>query len=124
MTNLLFQTLFNGQPEHDPCLRLADDSSINYGELLLGTARVANALVALGVQPGDRVAAQVDKSVAAVVLYLGTIRVGAVFLPLNTAYTANEVEYFVNDARPALFICTPSATKALATRAVFNSNSP
>ena len=60
-------------------------------------------------QPGDRVAAQVDKSVAAVALYLGTIRAGAVFLPLNTAYTARELEYFLNDARPTLFICQTQA---------------
>lgn len=109
MRNNLFDTLFNGQPEHEPCLQLADDSIITYGELLLESARVANALVALGVQPGDRVAAQVDKNVAAVALYLGTIRAGAVFLPLNTAYTASEVEYFVDDARPALFIGTTEA---------------
>ncbi|MCH8106413.1 MAG: malonyl-CoA synthase [Proteobacteria bacterium] len=113
MRNNLFDTLFNGQPEHEPCLQLADDSIINYGELLLESARVANALVALGVQPGDRVAAQVDKNVAAVALYLGTIRAGAVFLPLNTAYTASEVEYFVNDARPALFIGTTEAKDSL-----------
>ncbi|MFV2032401.1 MAG: malonyl-CoA synthase, partial [Gammaproteobacteria bacterium] len=63
MTNLLFQTLFNAQPEQAPCLRLADGNGIGYGELLVKTARVANTLSALGVQPGDRVAAQVDKSI-------------------------------------------------------------
>lgn len=109
MTNLLFHTLFNGQPEHAPCLRLVDGSGTNYGELLVESARVANALSALGVQAGDRVAAQIDKSIAAVALYLGTIRAGAVFLPLNTAYTASEVEYFLSDARPTLFICRTQA---------------
>ena len=109
MNNLLFQTLFNDQPGQEPCLRLSDGSRISYGELLLESARVANTLTALGVQPGDRVAAQIDKNTAAVALYLGTIRAGAAFLPLNTAYTAHEVEYFVKDAKPALFICSEQA---------------
>ncbi len=105
MTNLLFDTLFHQQAVDSNCLILADESTVSYTDLLQETARVANTLKALGVQPGDRVAAQIDKSVAAVALYLGTVRAGAVFLPLNTAYTAIEIEYFVNDAAPALFIC-------------------
>ena len=70
MTNLLFDTLFNGQPELAPCLRLVDGRDTNYGELQVESARVAKALSALGVQAGDRVAAQIDESVAAVALYL------------------------------------------------------
>ena len=72
------------------------------------TARTANYLVAQGVKPGDRVAVQVEKSLAAVVLYLATIRAGAVFLPLNTAYTLNELEYFFGDAEPSLIVCDPA----------------
>ena len=113
MTNLLFETLFNGQPANEPCLLLADDRQISYGALLLETARVANTLTALGVQPGDRVAAQIDKSVAAVALYLGCVRAGAAFLPLNTAYTPAEVAYFLDDARPALLICRTEAKDVL-----------
>ena len=71
------------------------------------SARFANALVDLGVEPGDRVAVQVEKSIEAIMLYLGTIRAGAVFLPLNTAYTAAEIEYFVGDAEPRVFVCDP-----------------
>ena len=81
--------------------------------MLQETAKVANALGEAGVRPGDRVAAQVDKSASAIALYLGTLRAGAVFLPLNTAYTANEVEYFVRDAEPALLVCRPAAEAAL-----------
>ena len=71
------------------------------------SARFANALVDLGVEPGDRVAVQVEKSIEAIMLYLGTIRAGAVFLPLNTAYTPAEIEYFVGDAEPRVFVCDP-----------------
>ena len=87
-----------------------------YEDLILAAGRVANALQVRGVSPGDRVAAQVEKSVEALVLYLGCLRAGAVFLPLNTAYTAAEVEYFVGDAEPALVVCDPA--KADAIRAV------
>ena len=62
-------------------------------------------------EPGDRVAAQVEKSPEALFLYLGCVRAGAVFLPLNTAYTLAEVEYFVGDARPALLVARPGAAR-------------
>ena len=69
---------------------------------------MANVLVARGVKPGDRVAAQTEKSVPGLVLYLATVRAGAVYLPLNTAYTLNELEYFITDAEPSLVVCDPS----------------
>ena len=113
MTNLLFDTLFHNQNAGANCLILDDERVVSYGALKRETARVANALTTLGVKPGDRVAAQIDKSVAAVALYLGTIRAGAVFLPLNTAYTTSEVAYFLNDASPGLFVCTVQAETRL-----------
>ena len=74
---------------------------------------MANALVSLGLRPGDRLAAQVEKSFSAIVLYLATVRAGGVFLPLNTAYTPPEVEYFLRDAGPKLFICDPGSLTTL-----------
>ena len=113
MNNYLFDTLFDQKPAGAVFIELVDGTHWSYGDFLDETARVANALVSLGIQPGDRVAAQIDKSVSAVALYLGTIRAGAVFLPLNTAYTATEVEYFISDAEPALLVCRPAAEAAL-----------
>jgi malonyl-CoA/methylmalonyl-CoA synthetase len=78
--------------------------AVSYGEFEGLTARAAAALRARSVQPGDRVALQVEKSIEAVVIYLATLRVGAVFLPLNAAYTAAEVAYFLEDAEPAVFV--------------------
>ena len=63
----------------------------------------------LGVRPGDRVAAQVDKSTDVIVLALACLRAGAALLPLNTAYTLAELEYFLGDAEPALTVCRPAA---------------
>ena len=92
------------RPRRDPektFAELLDGRWYRYQDVDDVSARFANALVDLGVEPGDRVAVQVEKSIEAIMLYLGTIRAGAVFLPLNTAYTAAEIEYFVGDAEPA-----------------------
>ena len=94
-------------------IETATGERIAYADLVARTGRMANALVGLGVKPGDRVAAQVEKSVEAIVLYLGTVRAGGVFLPLNTGYTAAEIEYFVGDAEPAVFVCDPARREAL-----------
>ncbi|MDT0683110.1 malonyl-CoA synthase [Roseicyclus sp. F158] len=69
--------------------------------------RIAAVLAERGVTPGDRVMVQVDKSPEAVMLYLACLHVGAVFLPLNTAYTGAEVDYFLGDAEPRLVVSTP-----------------
>ena len=94
-------------------IETAAGERISYADLVARTGRMANALAGLGVKPGDRVAAQVEKSVEAIVLYLGTVRAGGVFLPLNTGYTPAEIEYFVGDAEPAVFVCDPSRREAL-----------
>ncbi|QIP03694.1 malonate--CoA ligase [Bradyrhizobium symbiodeficiens] len=111
----LFSRLFDGL---DDAARLAiethDGGHISYGDLIARAGQMANVLVARGVKPGDRVAVQVEKSVANIVLYLGTVRAGAVYLPLNTAYTLNELDYFIGDAEPSLVVCDPSKAEGLA----------
>jgi malonyl-CoA/methylmalonyl-CoA synthetase len=87
-----------------PAFLLSDGSQVSYGRLEAEVARVAGHLTALGVEPGDRVGLQDEKSVAGVVIYLATLMAGAVFLPLNAAYTPAEVAYFVKDADPRVFI--------------------
>jgi len=82
--------------------------SLTFGDLAHGAARYANALGALGVEAGDRVTVQVEKSIANLLLYLAVMKVGAVYQPLNTAYTAAEVSYFVDDAEPKLIVCDPA----------------
>src|SRR5213076_1244189 len=62
-----------------------------------------------------RVAAQTEKSVPGLVLYLAAVRAGAVYLPLNTAYTLNELEYFITDAEPSLVVCDPSKAQGIGT---------
>ena len=112
----LFSRLFD---DLDDASRLAiethDGQHISYAALIAHAGRIANVLVARGVKPGDRVAAQTEKSVAGLVLYLATVRAGAVYLPLNTAYTLNELDYFITDAEPSLVVCDPARAEGIAT---------
>ena len=92
----------------DPAKRLidADDGrSFSCADLIVLTGRMAGALRAMGVSAGDRVLVQAEKSPEVIFLYLACLRAGAVFLPLNPAYTPAELAHFVADARPALMIC-------------------
>ena len=111
----LFSRLFDKL--EDPA-RLAietpEGKHISYGDLVALAGQMANVLVSRGVKPGDRVAAQTEKSVPGLVLYLATVRVGAVYLPLNTAYTLNELDYFITDAEPSLVVCDPSKKDGIA----------
>jgi malonyl-CoA/methylmalonyl-CoA synthetase len=78
--------------------------TLTYAELDDLAARMDAVLLSRGVRPGDRVVAQVEKSIGAVALYLGSLRAGAVFVPLNTAYTDTEVAHFLADAEPRVFV--------------------
>lgn len=89
-----------------PAFETADGDITTYAQLIDEVGRAAAALKSLGVKPGDRVMAQVDKSLANVFLYLATLKVGAIFNPLNTAYTPAELEYFIGDAQPAVIVAT------------------
>ena len=116
MTNTLFDGLLSAGHE-SPDRRFAllpDGRSYSYGDVEKVSAQFASVLVSLGVKPGDRVAVQVEKSIEALMLYLGTVRAGGVFLPLNTAYTPAEIEYFLTDAKPTVFVCDPKKEAALA----------
>ena len=96
------------EPRADaPFLRVPGGRSLAYRDVDDRSAQLAGGLVAAGVGAGDRVVVQIDKSTDAVALYLACLRTGAIFLPLNTAYTPNEVAFFVDDAEPALVVGRP-----------------
>ena len=78
-----------------------------YGELEEQTARYADWLIGSEVKPGDRVVVQAEKSPEVVFLYLASLKSGAIFLPLNTAYQPAELEFFLSDAEPRIFVCDP-----------------
>jgi malonyl-CoA/methylmalonyl-CoA synthetase len=105
----LFSRLFDGLDDPNRlAIETVDGRHISYGDLIARAGQIANVLVSRGVKVGDRVAAQTEKSVSGLVLYLATVRAGAIYLPLNTAYTLNELDYFITDAEPSLVVCDPS----------------
>ena len=91
------------------CIRDRQHSGVTwtYADLFQRAACAASVLADSGVRPGDRVAMQCVKCVDALALYIACTQTGAAFLPLNTAYTAKEISYFLNDAEVSLFVCSP-----------------
>ena len=83
----------------------ADGRSVSYAEAGHQSARLANSLLKIGAVAGDRVTVQVEKSVENLFLYLACLRAGLVYHPLNTAYTASELDYFLTNAEPTIVIC-------------------
>ncbi|ERP95830.1 malonyl-CoA synthase [Labrenzia sp. C1B10] len=115
MMNHLFDALTAFIPDRSKVfLETLDGGKITYADMFARSAQYAGALQKLGVKAGDRVAVQVEKTPDTLMLYLGTIRAGGVFLPLNTAYTPAEIGYFVGDAEPAVFVCDPARADVLA----------
>ncbi|HYD65083.1 malonyl-CoA synthase [Azospirillum sp.] len=96
-----------------PFITTDDGKAVTYGDLENLTGRYARLLADLGLKKGDRVAVQVEKSAENIVLYLAVVRAGGVYLPLNPAYTKAEVEYFLTDAEPHIFVCKPETEAAL-----------
>jgi len=86
---------------------------VSYKAFFANAERMAQALVDAGVKPGDRVAVQAPKTQAMLELYVATVLAGGVFLPLNTAYTASEITYFLTDAKPWIFVCDPKCEDEL-----------
>jgi malonyl-CoA/methylmalonyl-CoA synthetase len=95
-----------GSARNRPALVEPNGGTLTFADLDCLSARFVTALRARGVVPGDRVVVQVEKSVGAVALYLACLRAGAIFVPLNTAYTGSEIGYFLADAEPKLFIAS------------------
>jgi malonyl-CoA/methylmalonyl-CoA synthetase len=92
--------------------------NLTYASLRELSGRFAAALIRRGVVPGDRIAVQVDKSVEAVLLYVACLRTGAVFVPINTANTPNEVDYFLRDSQARIAVIRPEDRELLEPRAI------
>ncbi|MEM7642884.1 MAG: malonyl-CoA synthase [Pseudomonadota bacterium] len=114
MANPLFDRLFGGHADRrEPFLHLPGGSPVSYADFLALSARFAQALEAAGLTTGDRLAAQVFKSPEALALYAACVRTGVIFLPLNTAYTDAELDYFIRDSGARLVVCDPGRAEGL-----------
>ncbi|WP_421981259.1 malonate--CoA ligase [Roseibium sp.] len=106
MPNPLFDSLFGIHAgKTTPFLRLLDGHTVTHQAFLEKAARTANFLTGLGLTAGDRVAVQVQKSPEALALYAACAQAGLVFLPLNTAYTVEELTYFIDNSGASLVVC-------------------
>lgn len=94
-------------------LTTLDGRAVTYAEADAASARFASAILTLGAVAGDRVTVQVEKSVENLFLYLGCLRAGLVYHPLNTAYTSNELDYFLKNAEPSIVICSDDAVRLI-----------
>ena len=113
MTNHLYDGVFAPHATSEKAYLITAAKTYSYAEFTTLTNRLANRLVAAGVGAGDRVAVQADKSVTQLALYAATVKVGGIYLPLNTAYTAHELEYFLGDAKPAVAVVSNEAAPSI-----------
>ena len=113
--NMLFDALVAPlETRTDAVLIRPDNSKVSGQELFALSAQIANVLRDAGVEPGHRVAMQCEKSVEALALYLACLRVGSLFLPLNTAYMPAEMDYFIGDAEPTVVVSSIKAAEQMA----------
>ena len=115
MADNLFTRIVQANPDTDRVfLKSPERAPLSHGDAFAASARFAHVLARHGVGPGDRVAVQVEKSPEALFLYLACLQRGAIYLPLNTDYTANELSYFAGDAEPSVFVASPRALEKIA----------
>lgn len=119
MSNPLYDQLF-GRHTDKPSLflRLADGEEVTHAAFLRRAAQIAHVLSQSGLAPGDRLAVQVQKSPEALAIYAACVQAGVVFLPLNTAYTGDELAYFIEDSGAQMVICDAQAEPALSSIAM------
>ena len=106
MTNTLYDALIAPHAKNDSPFLIADDASVlTYVGFVARAAQIAHVLAEAGVTPGARVVVQAPKLTDTIALYAASLQVGAVYLPLNTAYPEAELQYFIEDAEPKLVVC-------------------
>ena len=116
MSQSVFATVTANTPDDrdQPLIEIPGGRSYSYAEMDRTTGRFARFMLDQGLKPGDRIAAQVEKTPEALFVYLAAARAGLVFLPMNIAYTDTEVDYLVGDAEPGLLICDPAREAGIA----------
>ncbi|EFO29842.1 malonyl-CoA synthase [Roseibium sp. TrichSKD4] len=114
MANPLYDQLFGKHAgKTTPFLHLASGATLTHADFLGQAAQIAHALSKFGLVPGDRLAAQIEKSAEALALYAACVQAGVIFLPLNTAYTVDELTYFIENSGAKLVVCDARIEAAL-----------
>lgn len=113
MANVLYDALVAPLSGDDTPLIFVNGETVTRAAFFAAVETSAAGLVAAGVRPGDRVCVQAAKSLDMLSVYLAAFWVGAVFVPLNTAYTPRELDHFLTDSMPALFLTDPDRVASL-----------
>ena len=114
MANPLYDALFGRHlGQATVFLQMQDGTTLTHGQFLQQAAQYAHVLTNFGLTPGDRVAVQIEKSPQSLAIYAACVQAGLIFLPLNTAYTASELSYFVEDSGARVLICDPKSQESL-----------
>ncbi|MBT5662817.1 MAG: AMP-binding protein, partial [Alphaproteobacteria bacterium] len=115
MNNNLYQILFDEfkNAETNICLDVPGQRKWSYKDIDVLSSFFVSYLRGIGLKKGDRIISQTEKSVASVGLYLACLRSGVIYTPLNTSYTISEVEYFIENIQPKLFVCSPERLKEI-----------
>ncbi len=115
MANPLYDALFGRHSgQATVFLQMQDGTVLTHGQFVQQAAQYAHVLNEFGLRPGDRVAVQIEKSPQSLAIYAACVQAGLIFLPLNTAYTAHELAYFVEDSGARVVICDPKSRESLA----------
>ena len=106
MSNTLYDALFAPHTDVDRAFLQSDDATeLTFAGFVRRAAQLAHVLAGAGITPGDRVLVQAPKVSDTIALYAACVQAGAVYLPLNTAYTQAELAYFIADATPRVVVC-------------------
>ena len=102
--NYLFDKIFKPNETKEKIFLINESKKLTYIEFHEVVNKISNYLIEIDLSPGDRVAVQAEKNIIQLALYVATIKAGGVYLPLNTGYTLNELEYFFDDAKPKVIV--------------------
>ena len=102
--NYLFDKIFKSNETKEKIFLINESKKLSYIEFHEVVNKISNYLIEINLSPGDRVAVQAEKNIIQLALYVATLKAGGVYLPLNTGYTLNELEYFFNDAKPKVIV--------------------
>ena len=104
--NLFSKLTENLKNTKNPFVTVPDGTVYLYSDMLKLSGKYANALIAIGIQKDDRILVQTEKQIETIWLYLACLRLGAIYITINPAYTLTETEYFITDSKPKLFVTT------------------
>ncbi|MFY0679453.1 MAG: malonyl-CoA synthase [Thalassovita sp.] len=114
MSNFLYDALVGQHTNNDAIFLETDQGArISFAQFAQSAAQYAHSLTHAGLNAGDRVVVYAPKLAETLFLYAGAVQAGGVYLPLNTAYTPQELDYFITDAAPTVLICDSASVPKL-----------